>query len=216
MLARRPSRLLVFTRRDALRLTVGTVLLVLGMAVVLCVDLLPAGRASTRPELAEMVRLELSNRFQATADPNALAAVVGAAGNAKDPALWPDVKTQLTHASPHVRQMAANAAVKIGAPDLWVSLLDQLRGEDDSRVRAKIVYSLMEAGAVPPEAVATLGSLLANEQHVDVRLMIVRLLGQVAGSNPAAMAILVARLDTETSPPVMVELGKYLDATKHL
>jgi HEAT repeat protein len=168
------------------------------------------------PELAEMVRLELSNRFQATADPNALAAVVGAAGNAKDPALWPDVKTQLTHASPHVRQMAANAAVKIGAPDLWVSLLDQLRGEDDSRVRAKIVYSLMEAGAVPPEAVATLGSLLANEQHVDVRLMIVRLLGQVAGSNPAAMAILVARLDTETSPPVMVELGKYLDATKHL
>ncbi len=168
------------------------------------------------PELAEMVRLELSNRFQATADPNAMAAIVGAAGNAGDPALWPEVKAQLSSPSPHVRQMAANAAVKIGAPDLWSSLLDQLRGEGDSRVRAKIVYALLEAGAVPPEAVTTLGALLAGEEHVDVRLMIVRLLGQVAQSDPAAMAILVARLDTETSPPVMVELGKYLDATKHL
>lgn len=168
------------------------------------------------PELAEMVRQELSNRFQATADPNAMGAIVGAAGNAKDAALWPDVKSQLGSPSPHVRQMAADAAVKIGAPDVWGSLLDQLVGEDDSRVRAKIVYSLLEAGAVPPEAVTTLGSLLASEEHVDVRLMIVRLLGQVAGSNPSAMAILVARLDTETSPPVMVELGKYLDATKHL
>ncbi|MEZ4265094.1 MAG: HEAT repeat domain-containing protein [Myxococcota bacterium] len=168
------------------------------------------------PELAEMVRLELSNRFQATADPNALAAVVGAAGNSKDPALLPEVKAQLSNPSPHVRQMAANAAVKIGGSDVWVSLLDQLRNEDDSRVRAKIVYSLLEAGAVPPDAVTTLGSLLANEQHVDVRLMIVRLLGQAAATNPAAMAILVARLESETSPPVMVEMGKYVDATKHL
>jgi len=55
MLARRPSRLLVFTRRDALRLTVATVLLVLGMAAVLSVDLLPAGTATPRPDLEEVV-----------------------------------------------------------------------------------------------------------------------------------------------------------------
>ncbi|MCB9730192.1 MAG: HEAT repeat domain-containing protein [Deltaproteobacteria bacterium] len=168
------------------------------------------------PDLSEMVRLELSNRFESTADPNALAAVVGAAGNAKDPALWPEVKDQLSHESPHVREMAANAAVKIGAPDVWVSLLDQLQNETDSRVRSKIVYSLIEAGSVPANAVSTLGQLLASEEHVDVRLMLVRLLGQSAATNPDAMAILVARLESETSPPVMVELGKYVDATKHL
>lgn len=168
------------------------------------------------PDLAEMVRLELSNRFESTADPNALAAVVGAAGNAKDPALWPQVQKELGNQSAHVREMAAKAAVKIGAPDVWVSLLDQLRNEGDSRVRAKIVYALIEAGAVPPEAVSTLGGLLATEEHVDVRLMIVRLLGQAAANDPAAMAILIARLESETSPPVMIEMGKYVDATKHL
>src|SRR6188472_1220475 len=55
MLARRPSRLLVFTRRDAARLTIATVLLVVAMAFVLSVDLLPTGTASTRPDLAEVV-----------------------------------------------------------------------------------------------------------------------------------------------------------------
>jgi putative nucleotidyltransferase with HDIG domain len=55
MLARRPSRLLVFTRRDAARLTIATILLVLGMAGVLSVDLLPAGGGGARPDLPEIV-----------------------------------------------------------------------------------------------------------------------------------------------------------------
>ncbi|MFN8619400.1 MAG: HDIG domain-containing protein [Chloroflexota bacterium] len=55
MLARRPSRLRVFTRQDAIRLTVATVLLVLGMTAVLSVDLLPAGGATARPDLAEIL-----------------------------------------------------------------------------------------------------------------------------------------------------------------
>ncbi len=55
MLARRTSRLLVFTRRDAVRLTVASVLLVLGMAFVLSVDLLPASAGTPRPDLEEVV-----------------------------------------------------------------------------------------------------------------------------------------------------------------
>ncbi len=54
MLARRSGRLLAFTRRDAVRLTVATVLLVLGMALVLSVDLLPGGAPTPRPDLAEI------------------------------------------------------------------------------------------------------------------------------------------------------------------
>jgi hypothetical protein len=54
MLARRPSRLLTFTRRDAVRLTVASALLVVCMAVVLSIDLLPVASSRPRPDLEEV------------------------------------------------------------------------------------------------------------------------------------------------------------------
>ncbi len=185
----------------------NTALLALGKMV--------SSTAEAHPALSEAAKTEILGKLAQADVPLRLGAAVAAVGNTDDVAMWSEIAQQLDHDNAYIRITAATSAGQLQPPGIWQTMLGKLGTETDPSVRLAMLKSLLQAGLVPEGEVAGVIALMQSEADPKTRVLLVKLLGMLE-DNAIAKAALVEQLKGEKDMIVLVEIGKYVDAAKHL
>ncbi|HEX4509370.1 MAG TPA: hypothetical protein VH328_04800, partial [Burkholderiaceae bacterium] len=170
--------------------------------------------ATTDPALAVQARRELDGRLRSQPPADEVLTDLDAVGNSGDGALLEDVEPYTHDGESQVRVHAAEAYRRGESSVEEARLIAWLRIEPDAGVRRAIVASLIErvegaGGDVSDALLATANQVLGVEPDAQVRGLLIRLLGPVAATVPAAKQALIAQFHRESQPELLELIGRY-------
>jgi len=183
-------------------------------SALLALGTLGRNTATTDPTLAAQARRELDGRLRGQPPSDEVLIDLDAAGNAGDGALLDDVEPYTRDAAPQVRVHAAQAFRRGAGTAEEARLIAWLRAEPDARVRRAIVGSLSErvagaGGEVSDALLAAANDGLAVDPDVQVRGLLIQLLGEVASRVPEVKQALIAQYHRESQPELLALIGRY-------
>lgn len=164
----------------------------------------------TGAEPAGLVEARLVQRLAAAGNPDETGILLGALGNARNPALVPTVAPYLDDISAYVRCSAADALGNLPDPATEFLLSTRLRQETDPRVRTALASSLNRVPAPSLASLEAVHALVRQEEDDSTRLEMAKFVGEHLDTLPAARQTLRELLREDRSARVRSYVGRIL------
>lgn len=182
----------------------STALLTAGILARNAIDVAPQAESELKSDVTEILQNHPNPTVKATA--------LDALGNYGNAELAPLVEEYLAAPTEVERMAAAKALVYLPSDRRESLLIERLRIEDRTNVRAALAKSLTMTGITNSASVQAIASHLLTDQDAAQRTLATKVLGQASARLPEARQSLLNHVTHEVDPQVLESAGRYLSA----